>query len=164
MVSLSTSSDALAHHSPFRPATISLVFTLIALLSSCIHPSRSKLSQPASSIDFIDHLPPYIVRILQSLSLSGFHSKCLPKLPRKSPPRAARPQLERHRQRRKKLARRLQHRLATRRRTERRGRKLTPPTSTKVTYAFHSYILPSINTKPYPISKSVERFRHALHS
>lgn len=74
---------------------------------------------------------------LQSTSKSIFdpeppnNSKCHQRL-RRPPPLAARPQLERHPRRRRRLARRLLPHLATRRSAPRRERRPTPPTSTRV--------------------------------
>lgn len=84
---------------------------------------RPSSTQPLTSIS---HL------ISNTSALFAPHSKCLPKLPRRSPALVARPQLERRPLKRRRLERRRRRHQATRRSGPRPERRLTHHTSTRV--------------------------------
>lgn len=84
---------------------------------------RPSSTQPLTSISHLISNPSALFRP---------HSKCLPKLPRRSPALVARPQLERRPLRRRRLERRRRRHQATRRSGPRPERRLTHHTSTRV--------------------------------
>ena len=115
-----------------RPITSSLP-------TSHLHPFTTKLFFATTTLHnlYTHHYP--------SSSPISHHfyklpSKCLPKLPRRSPPPVARPRLARLPLRRRKLAKKTRRHLVTRRRGIRPERKLTPHTSTKV-YSLQAYLV-----------------------
>ena len=108
-----------------RPSPFA-AFDLLLLPSTQLDHTTSILTHPSTSTSFF--IPPgfYIPNYPTS-------SKCLPRSPIRSQPLAARPQLEKLPLRRRKLERRLPlPHLARRRSAERRGRRPTPATSTRV--------------------------------